>query len=78
MKISLELKFDQLLQFIRQLSLQEKKKLLEVVKNEVAQEEKPSELQQLLLKGPTWSEEEYKRFLIAREQLNKVGIDVIG
>ena len=78
MKISLELKFDQLLQFVRQLSLQEKKQLLEVVKNEVAQEEKPSELQQLLLKGPTWSEEEYKRFLISREQLNKVGIDVIG
>lgn len=72
MKISLELTFDQLLLFIRHLSLQEKKQLLEIVQKEVAKEEKPNGLQQLLLKGPTWSEEEYQNFLIAREQLDKV------
>jgi hypothetical protein len=75
MKISLELKFEQLLQFIQQLSLQEKKKLLEVVQQEVAQEEQQTELQALLLQGPTWSEEEYQDFLIAKTQLDKAGID---
>ena len=45
MKISLELKFDQLLLFIRQLPLQEKKQLLEIVQKEVAKEEKPNGLQ---------------------------------
>ncbi len=77
MKISLELKFEQLLQFIQQLPLQEKKKLLEAVQREVKQEEETNALQQLLLQGPTWSEKEYQDFLIAREQLNKVGTDVI-
>ncbi|MBK7869580.1 MAG: hypothetical protein IPJ74_02300 [Saprospiraceae bacterium] len=78
MKISLELKFEQLLQFIQQLSLHEKKKLLEAVQQEVAQEEQQTELQALLLKGPTWSEEEYENFLNARKQLDKVGSDAIN
>ncbi len=77
MKISVELKFEQLLQFIRQLSLEEKKQLLEVVHKEVVEEEEGNELQQLLLEGPTWSDEEYQNFLAARKQLNKVGVNVI-
>jgi len=78
MKISLELQFDQLLQFIRQLSLKDKKLLLDMVQKEVSREEKPNDLQKLLLAGPTWSEEEYQNFLTARQQLEKVGIDVIS
>lgn len=78
MKISLELKMEQLLQFIQQLSLQEKKQLLEAVQHEVAQEEQQTELQALLLQGPTWSEEEYQDFLTARAQLDKVGTDAFN
>jgi len=70
MKISVELKFEQLLQFIRQLSMEEKKQLLEVVHKEVANEEEVNELQQLLLEGPTWGDEEYQDFLEARAQMD--------
>lgn len=77
MKISVELKFEQLLQFVRELSLEEKKQLLEVVHKEVVEEEEVNELQQLLLEGPTWSDEEYQDFLEARSAIDKIGTDVI-
>lgn len=69
---------EQLLQFIQQLSLQEKKQLLKVVQHEVAQQEQQTELQALLLQGPTWSEEEYQDFVVARNQLNQVEVTVIN
>jgi len=78
MKISLELKFEQLLQFVRQLPVSEKKQLIEAVKRDLEREAEPNELQKLLLQGPTWSEEEYQNFLDARRQINQTGVDAIS
>jgi hypothetical protein len=43
MKISLELKFEQLLQFVRKLPASEKRQLIEVVKRDLEREEEPDE-----------------------------------
>lgn len=73
MKVNIELNYEQLLASIKQLPLAERKRLLEALTKDVQTEKKPNQLQELLLKGPTWSEADYQKFLKTREQLNKVG-----
>ena len=79
MTISLELKYEQLLAFVRQLPLKEKKRLIKAVLTEISQEEKEkTNLQKLLLAGPTWGEEEYQAFLEAQAQVNQIGNNAIN
>ncbi|MDX2248054.1 MAG: hypothetical protein SF052_14810 [Bacteroidia bacterium] len=78
MRLSIEISFEQLLNYIRQLSFSEKEKLvLEIQKDMVfkKKEAAPTALQKLLLQGPTWSENDYQQVLKTREQINQVGKD---
>ena len=76
MRLSVDLKFEQLLAFINQLPLREKKRLVKAVMQDINQQEKePTNLQKLLLSGPTWSDEEYKAFLDAQSEVNQIGKD---
>jgi chemotaxis regulatin CheY-phosphate phosphatase CheZ len=76
MRLSVELKFEQLLAFVSQLPLREKKRLVKAVMQDIVQHEKaPTNLQKLLLAGPTWSDEEYNAFLEAQAQVNQIGKD---
>ncbi len=79
MRISLELKYEQLLAFVNQLPLKEKKRLVKAVLNDITQAEKEkTNLQKLLLTGPTWGEEEYQAFLEAQAQVNQIGNNAIN
>jgi len=67
MKISVDINFEQLLASVRQLAPSERIQLLEALTEEEEEiqqaEKKPNQLQELLLKGPTWSETDYQNFL---------------
>ncbi len=43
------------------------------LKKEKKIEKKRTELQELLLKGPIWTDEEYEEYLRNRESINKTG-----
>ena len=43
------------------------------LKKEKKIEKKTTNLQELLLKGPTWSDEEYEKHIENRESINKTG-----
>lgn len=74
MRLSVDLKFEQLLAFISQLPLREKKRLVKAVLQDIDKQEKePTNLQKLLLAGPTWTDEEYSTFLEAQAQVNQIG-----
>ncbi len=44
------------------------------LKKEKKVEKVTTNLQELLLKGPTWTDEEYEEYLKIRESINKTGI----
>ncbi len=71
MELKLELSYEQLLSFIHQLPLKQKEKLVEEVQKDLKPVNDRDNLRKLLLNGPTWSDEEYKKFLEAREHLNE-------
>jgi hypothetical protein len=76
MRLSVDLKFEQLLAFISQLPLREKKRLVKAVMQDIDQQERePTNLQKLLLSGPTWSDDEYKAFLDVQSEVNQIGKD---
>ncbi|MBI4649038.1 MAG: hypothetical protein HY738_21230 [Bacteroidia bacterium] len=79
MILNIDIGYEQILNFIRQLSFPDKKKLFLELHKEVEiskKQDKPvSSLQKLLLQGPTWTEQEYKNFLKTRDQLNQFGVN---
>jgi Xaa-Pro aminopeptidase len=74
MKITIEIPYELLLKAIIGLSKEQKKQLQQVLEINLAGEPaiKPNNtLQELLLKAPTWNEEEYQQYLSGREHLNQ-------
>ena len=71
MELKLELSYEQLLSFIHQLPLSQKKDLVKEIQREITPNNNPDNLKELLLNGPTWSDEEYGNFLEARKHLNE-------
>lgn len=71
MELNFKLGFEQLLFLAKQLPLKQKRKLAEALQSELHQKQKPSDLQKLLMKGPTWSNAEYKAFLKRKNQIDK-------
>lgn len=76
MKLNIELNFEQILQIISQLPMTEKDKLLRFLQREKTVTPN-NELQSLLLNGPTMTDKQYQNYLLIREELNKVGTNVI-
>lgn len=79
LELKINLSFDQLLYFVQQLPSTEKRKLIDIVQEEFLPKPKKkfNPLQELLLAGPTWGEQEHQEYLFARKQLNQVGTNVI-
>ncbi len=66
MRLSVEISFDELLKYVRELSVREKERLVAEIQQELPlkkQEPAPNALQNLLLQGPTWSDAEYQDFM---------------
>lgn len=72
MNINLEIGFDQLLSLIMQLPSKQRKQLLDAVQKSEIQPTLPNNLQELLLNGPVWTDEEYQNVMKTREQLNQL------
>lgn len=71
MELKINLGFDQVLNLVRQLSKTEKQKLAEVIQKDLDVKKEQSNLANILLNGPTWTDEEYKKICLIREQINQ-------
>jgi hypothetical protein len=72
MEIKLKLDFNQILMLIHQLSISEKRKIATQLQVDLDRKQKSgNDLQRFLLKGPTWTDKEYKEFQKRRKQVNK-------
>lgn len=75
MEITVEIPYEQLLKVISQLSAEQKKQLRQALEKDLSAESvaKPDNaLQEILLKAPTWNEEEYQQYLSGRKNLNQL------
>lgn len=73
MNLNVEIGFEQLLYLVKQLPAKQRKQLVEAVQKEDATPPpSPNNLQELLLTGPVWTEEEYQNVLKTREQMNQL------
>lgn len=75
MNLNLEIGYEQLLKLVLQLPASQRKKLAEAIQKAEAFSPLPNNLQELLLTGPVWTEEEYQNVLKTREQLNQLAKD---
>ncbi len=76
MNVSLEIGYEQLLALIRQLTPKQKKQLVTELQQETKEEGPvpgPNNLQQLLLRGPVWTDEEYENVMKTKAQLDQLG-----
>lgn len=72
MNLNLEIGYEQLLKLVLQLPASQRKKLAEAIQKAETAPLPPNNLQELLLAGPVWTEEEYQNVLKTREQLNQL------
>ncbi|MCW5921070.1 MAG: hypothetical protein KIS77_01915 [Saprospiraceae bacterium] len=72
MNLNLEIGYEQLLKLVMQLPSKQRKQLAEAIQKAEAAPQQPNNLQELLLTGPVWTEEEYQNVLKTREQLNQL------
>lgn len=75
MNLNLEIGFEQLLKLVMQLPSKQRKQVAEAIQKAESNPEQPQKLQELLLTGPVWTEEEYQYVLKTREQLNQLADD---
>jgi len=72
MNLNLEIGYEQLLKLVMQLSSRQRKQLVEAIKKAEMPMKPSNKLQDLLLTGPVWTEEEYQNVLKTKEQLNQL------
>ncbi|MCE7925499.1 MAG: hypothetical protein DYG98_20795 [Haliscomenobacteraceae bacterium CHB4] len=72
MNLNLEIGYEQLLKLVMQLPSKQRKQLAEAIQKAETASQPPNNLQELLLTGPVWTEEEYQNVLKTREQLNQL------
>ncbi|MBV6439006.1 MAG: hypothetical protein EPGJADBJ_00636 [Saprospiraceae bacterium] len=72
MNLNLEIGYEQLLKLVMQLPSKQRKQLAEAIQKAETPSPQPNNLQELLLTGPVWTEEEYQNVLKTREQLNQL------
>ena len=63
--------YNQIVQFVKQLSKSEKLKLVSEIEKGLETKSASVALQEILLNGPTWTEEEYNKFCATHEQVNR-------
>lgn len=72
MNLNVEIGFEQLLYLVMQLPPKQRKQLAEALAKVDKEQPTPNRLQELLLTGPVWTEEEYQQVLKNRERLNQL------
>lgn len=71
MERTYNINYNQIITLVHKLSFKDKKKLAVAIQSELESEKPSKKLQELLLKGPVWSENDYNDFLTARDYFNK-------
>ncbi len=71
MELKLELSYEQLLSFVHQLPLNQKKELVKEVQKNLGSFNERDKMRELLLNGPTWTDEQCQEVLEARKHLNE-------
>ena len=72
MNLNLEIGYEQLLKLVMQLPSKQRKQLAAAIQKAETAPPSPNNLQELLLTGPVWTEDEYQNVLRTREQLNQL------
>lgn len=72
MQLSIDIGYNEVVSFIRQLPKEDVKKINYIIEHEILNQNQnePNELQKLLLQGPVWSDERYEEYLEVREYIN--------
>ena len=73
MQLNLDIEYKDLITIVKQLPISELKRLKLTINNEISlkKQTKKTDLQSLILKAPTWSDNEYNEYLSAKEHINK-------
>ena len=73
MHLNLNIDYKDLITIVKQLPVSELKKLNSTINNEISikKQSKRTNLQSLILKAPTWTDNEYNKYLSAKEHINK-------
>jgi len=73
MHLNLDIEYKDLITIVKQLPISELKRLNITINNEISlkKQSTKTDMQSLILKAPTWSENEYNEYLSAKEDINK-------
>jgi len=73
MQLNLKVDFRDIETMLKQLAVTDLKKLNATIRHEIIlkKRSKRKDLQNLILKAPTWSDDQYNEYLAAREHFNK-------
>ena len=71
MELRVEIKYNQILDLIRQLPKKDIEKLTNTLQSEIAAEESTESLQKLILQAPTWTDSDVNDYNKARTHINQ-------
>lgn len=71
MEVRINLNYEQILGLIRQLPKKEIEKLAITLQSEISTQKSPTNLEELILDAPTWSESELEDYQKVRDHINK-------
>jgi len=73
MHLNLDIEYKDLITIVKQLPISELKRLNITINKEISLKKQSTitDMQSLILKAPTWSENEYNEYLFAKEYVNK-------
>lgn len=71
METNYKISYNQIISLVHKLSYKDKKKLALAIQSEVESQKVPSKLQELILKAPVWTDNDYQAYIEARNYLNK-------
>ena len=69
--LSVNINYHQILKLVQQLPEADVKKLIGTLQSRIKSKKSPKSLQDLLLEGPTWTDEDFERYQQARDHINK-------
>lgn len=71
MELKINIKYDQILKLIHQLSKEDFEKLANTMQSEISAKKSVKKIKELILKAPTWTDSDFNDFQNARDQINK-------
>ena len=71
MELKINIEYEQILRLIFQLPKEDIERLANTLLSEISKKRSKEKLQEMLLKAPTWTENDFSDYKNARDQLNK-------